>query len=74
MVRPILMFILFVLNASALAQVSFLEPDTAVWRFRGFVHDGPCFFHDWQYKLTNQDKTVGNYTYRKMLQLGFEQI
>jgi len=64
--------LLLVLNIyiNAPAQVSFLQPDTAVWRFRGFIHYDPCIFIDNQYMLSNQDTTVGNYTYRKMYQMG----
>ncbi len=68
--------LLLLLNIYFIAhtQVSFLEPDTAVWRFRGFVHHDPCFHYDWQYMLTNQDTTVGMYTYRKMYQLGHQLV
>lgn len=66
--------ILLNLHFSAHTQVSFLEPDTAVWRFRGIVHDSPCFHYDWQYMLSSQESIVGAHTYRKMYQLGHQLV
>ncbi len=70
----IAVLVLSTINFNAYSQVSFLEPDTAVWRFRGFVHDSPCFHFDWQYMLSSQDTVVGIHTYRKMYQLGHQLV
>lgn len=68
------LLLLLVTYFKAYPQVSFLQADTAVWRFRGFVHYNPCFHIDWQYMLTNQDTVVGIHTYRKMYQLGHQLV
>ncbi len=71
----ILIIFLLVWCFNVHAQVGFLDPDTAVWRLRGFVVTNPiCLFHDWQFMLSSQDTVVNSHTYRNVFQLGHGKV
>ncbi|HZV68029.1 MAG TPA: T9SS type A sorting domain-containing protein [Saprospiraceae bacterium] len=51
---------------SAFSQIRLIDADTAVWRFRGFVHFDPCLYYDNQYMLSRQDTFTNGHLYRKV--------
>ncbi len=64
-VLPLLMTVMG--SPAGHSQMSFLEPDTAVWRFRGFVAHN--FYWDGQYMLSSMDSVVEGKTYRKLFKM-----